>query len=396
MIEGELAPDFTLRDHTGRHWSLSTMLSDGPVVLFFFPKASSPICTKQACHFRDLNHEFAAVGAQRVGISTDTVDKQAHFAEQRSFDYPLLADPTGVVSEQFGVRRGRLGKLGRSVETRHSGRHGQHLRRRGLLARLLPVRRTTFVIDTDRTVLKVIANELRASVHADEALQLLRNRRAPHSAPLVPDKRRQPERKASQPEPGEGRRPQISIIEGDLLAQAGDLVIGTSDTFDTVVPDVAGRNRALDAELMAARHSVIHRGVVADDGKTVRYPLGTVAAVDSTSRRLFFVAYASTNVHGETFGTADGLWASLNSLWGEIARRRNGGVVSIPVVGSGMATEAGVISDQEAIRVIVLSVMFASRSSHVCDELRIVVPPERHNRIDWLEVQSFLTSFDPA
>ena len=176
MIAGDQAPDFTLYDHTGRPRTLSALLSDGPVVLFFFPIASSPICTAQACHFRDLSSEFATVGAQRVGISTDTVDKQAHFAQQRSFDYPLLSDADGVVSELFGARRGRLAKLRKSVVASGAARRGgQHTRRRGLLARLLPVRRTTFVIDTDRTVLKVVSSELRASVHADETLLFLRN-----------------------------------------------------------------------------------------------------------------------------------------------------------------------------------------------------------------------------
>jgi peroxiredoxin Q/BCP len=176
MIAGEKAPDFTLYDHTGRPRTLSTLLSDGPVVLFFFPLASSPICTAQACHFRNLSDEFARLGAQRVGISTDTVDKQAHFAQQRSFDYPLLSDADGVVSELFGVHRGRLVKLSRSVGAREATRRGRHTRRRGLLARLLPVRRTTFVIDTDRTILKVVASEVRASVHADQALWFLKNR----------------------------------------------------------------------------------------------------------------------------------------------------------------------------------------------------------------------------
>jgi thioredoxin-dependent peroxiredoxin len=183
MIAGDKAPDFTLLDHTGRPRTLSALLSDGPVVLFFFPIASSPICTAQACHFRDLSSEFAAVGARRVGISTDTVDKQAHFAQQRSFDYPLLSDADGVVSELFGVRRGRLAKLRKSVVAREAARRNRHSRRRGLLARLLPVRRTTFVIDTDRTVLKVVSSELRASVHADQTLWFLQN--VPHSPPHV-------------------------------------------------------------------------------------------------------------------------------------------------------------------------------------------------------------------
>jgi thioredoxin-dependent peroxiredoxin len=183
MIAGEKAPDFTLYDHTGRPRTLSALLSHGPVVLFFFPLASSPICTVQACHFRDLSDEFARVGAQRVGISTDTVDKQAHFAQQRSFDYPLLSDADGVVSELFGVRRGRLAKLRRSVVSREAGRRGRHTRRHGLLARLLPVRRTTFVIGTDRTILKVVSSEVRASVHADQTLWFLENHKVPHSSP---------------------------------------------------------------------------------------------------------------------------------------------------------------------------------------------------------------------
>ena len=116
------------------------------------------------------------MGAQRVGISTDTVDRQARFSKQRSFDYPLLSDSDGVVSELFGVRRGRLAKLRDSVAAPKPARRGRHTRRRGLLGRLMPVRRATFVIDTDRTVLKVVSNELRAWAHADQALSFLRNR----------------------------------------------------------------------------------------------------------------------------------------------------------------------------------------------------------------------------
>jgi peroxiredoxin Q/BCP len=183
MIAGERAPDFTLFDHTGRPRTLSALLCDGPVVLFFFPIASSPICTAQACHFRDLSDEFARVRAQRVGISTNTVDKQAHFARQRSFDYPLLSDEDDVVSELFGVRRGRLAQLRGSVVAREPARRNRHTRRRGLLARIFPVRRTTFVIDTDRTILKVVSSEVRASVHADQALWFLTNREVPHSSP---------------------------------------------------------------------------------------------------------------------------------------------------------------------------------------------------------------------
>ncbi|KAA0024003.1 peroxiredoxin [Antrihabitans cavernicola] len=180
MRDGQRAPDFRLRDHTGHMRTLYEFLSDGPVVLFFYPIASSPICTAQACHFRDLGNEFAAVGAQRIGISTDNVDRQAHFAKQRSFDFPLLSDDGGRVAEQFGVKRGVLSKLSRSFGDDGRTRHGQHVRHRErrsgrFIGKFLPVRRTTFVIDRDGTVLKVVSNELRANTHANQALWFLQN-----------------------------------------------------------------------------------------------------------------------------------------------------------------------------------------------------------------------------
>lgn len=151
MKTGDTVADFELPDQTGTPRKLSDLLADGPVVLFFYPAAMTPGCTREACHFRDVAGEFAAVGAQRVGISTDAVDKQAKFADTHGFDYPLLSDSEGRVASQFGVKRGLLGKLS-------------------------PVKRTTFVIDTDRTVLEVIGSEFNFNSHADKALAALRAR----------------------------------------------------------------------------------------------------------------------------------------------------------------------------------------------------------------------------
>ncbi|MGB3476383.1 MAG: peroxiredoxin [Mycobacterium sp.] len=151
MKTGDTVADFELPDQTGAPRKLSGLLANGPVVLFFYPAAMTPGCTKEACHFRDLAGEFATVGATRVGISADAVDKQAKFADQQGFDYPLLSDTAGTVATQFGVKRGMLG-------------------------RLIPVKRTTFVIDTDRTVLDVIASEFSMDTHADKALEVLRAR----------------------------------------------------------------------------------------------------------------------------------------------------------------------------------------------------------------------------
>ena len=151
MQVGDQVPDFELPDQTGTPRKLSALLAGGPVVLFFYPAAMTSGCTRESCHFRDLKSEFEAVGAQRVGISADTVEKQAQFADKHTFDYPLLSDPDRKVAEIFGVKR--------SIS-------------------LLKVKRHTFVIDTDRTVLAVIKSEVNMNTHADRALEVLRARSA--------------------------------------------------------------------------------------------------------------------------------------------------------------------------------------------------------------------------
>lgn len=144
-----MVPDFELEDDTGTARRLSELVADGPIVLFFYPAAMSPGCTVESCHFRDLTTELAAVGAKPVGISGDTVDKQRRFSDKHGFGYPLLSDPDRKVADMFGVRRG---------------------------ISLAPIKRKTFVIDRDRSVLGVIASEVRMGVHADRALELLRAR----------------------------------------------------------------------------------------------------------------------------------------------------------------------------------------------------------------------------
>lgn len=152
MRAGDRVDDFELPDETGRLRRLSEFLTDGPVVLFFYPAALTRGCTAESCHFRDLATEFADVGAQRVGISRDPVDRQMQFAERHGFDFPLLSDSDGAVASRFGVRR-------------------------SLPIRSMVTRRMTFVIDQDRRILDVIHNEVNMNAHADRALRTLRERR---------------------------------------------------------------------------------------------------------------------------------------------------------------------------------------------------------------------------
>ncbi|MEV6773051.1 peroxiredoxin [Nocardia sp. NPDC051030] len=151
MKPGQLAPNFELPDQSGTTRSLDSLLAEGPVVLFFYPAANTPVCTAEACHFRDLAGEFKALGASCVGISADSVDVQSGFAEKQGLGYPILSDAGAKVAAEFGVKRGLLGAIA-------------------------PVKRTTFVIDKDRKIAKVISSEIRANVHADEALEFLRQR----------------------------------------------------------------------------------------------------------------------------------------------------------------------------------------------------------------------------
>lgn len=148
MKQGDLAPDFSLVDQAGTTRTLSEFLTNGPVVLFFYPAAMTAGCTKEACSFRDSGAEFANLGAQRVGISMDSVERQQEFSSQHSFDYPLLSDPNGEVASRYGVKRA----LG-----------------------FLKVRRTTFVINTDRTVRAIINSEINMNAHVDQALAALRS-----------------------------------------------------------------------------------------------------------------------------------------------------------------------------------------------------------------------------
>lgn len=150
MDVGDTVPDLDLTLDDGRSVRLSELLADGPVVLFFYPKAFTPGCTAESCHFRDLQAEFDEVGAQRIGISRDDVDTQSRFRDEYDLDYPLAADPDGEIAKVFGAKR--VGPL--------------------------PSRRQTFVIGADRTLLATIGSETDMRVHADEALATLRKRAA--------------------------------------------------------------------------------------------------------------------------------------------------------------------------------------------------------------------------
>lgn len=151
MKRGDRVPEFELPDQTGTVRSLSSLLADGPIVLFFYPAAMTPGCTVQACGMRDAAAELAASDAIVLGVSRDPVAKLARFAERDHLDFDLLSDPDHEVASRYGAW-GPKKFMGRSYD--------------GIL-------RTTFLIDREGRLRHVIA-KVKTRNHHDEVLALLR------------------------------------------------------------------------------------------------------------------------------------------------------------------------------------------------------------------------------
>lgn len=99
---GEIPAEFALQDDAGNTVSWGS-LRGRRVVIFVYPRASTPGCTTEACDFRDLSAAFAAKGVAVFGLSADTVKRQASFREKQGLTMPLLADPEKVVLGPWGV-----------------------------------------------------------------------------------------------------------------------------------------------------------------------------------------------------------------------------------------------------------------------------------------------------
>lgn len=104
MLEiGDAAPDFTLNDPQGHAVSLSELLGDGPVVLYFYPMDFTPTCTKQACMVRDVHADLREAGVQVVGVNTSAEKTHGKFASSFKLPFTLLSDPGRKVARQYGA-----------------------------------------------------------------------------------------------------------------------------------------------------------------------------------------------------------------------------------------------------------------------------------------------------
>jgi len=142
---GDAAPDFSLPSQRGGVVRLSDLLGAGGVVLYFYPKDNTPGCTAEARAFRESYETFRKMGADVIGVSSDTVDAHVDFAARCDLPFTLLSDPGGKVRRLYGVPS----TLG-----------------------LLPGR-VTYVIDARGVVRHIFNSQFNATKHVEEAIRAL-------------------------------------------------------------------------------------------------------------------------------------------------------------------------------------------------------------------------------
>ncbi len=152
---GDHAPDFTLESKTGEKVSLSQFHGQKNVVLYFYPKDETMGCTREACGFRDRYEAFTDLGAEVVGVSSDSPESHRRFAEHHRLPFTLLSDPGKVVRKLYGVPS----NMG-----------------------FLPGR-VTYVIDKRGVVRHIFNSQMHPEEHVTEALRIL----GTFEAPLVND-----------------------------------------------------------------------------------------------------------------------------------------------------------------------------------------------------------------
>jgi peroxiredoxin Q/BCP len=145
---GDQAPTFDLAASGGQRIRLEDYRGKKNVVLYFYPRDFTPVCTKEACGFRDAYEDLVAADTEVIGVSVDGDGSHGKFAEKFGLPFPLLSDPSRELATKYGCN--------------------------GLLRRLIGgVNRVTFVIDKSGRVAAILKSELSASHHVDGVRQAI-------------------------------------------------------------------------------------------------------------------------------------------------------------------------------------------------------------------------------
>jgi peroxiredoxin Q/BCP len=145
LAVGEKAPDFNGLDQNGNLLSLAQLLEQNRLVLYFYPRDFTRVCTTQVCLFRDFAAELREVSASVAGVSTDPSETHKKFANQYKVSFPLLADPDGEISRSYEADRWLLNLS----------------------------KRITYVIDRNRTILGAFHHEFSAEKHLEDVKRTL-------------------------------------------------------------------------------------------------------------------------------------------------------------------------------------------------------------------------------
>ena len=144
---GDVIPHFTAIDTNEEKFDTLEYIGKKPLVIYFYPKNNTPGCTAQACGFRDQYQDFTDLGAEVIGISSDTVDSHNTFAKQYKLPFILLSDTDKKIRKLFGVPSGLLG--------------------------VLPGR-VTYIVDKQGKVVLVFDDSINATKHIVEALEAIK------------------------------------------------------------------------------------------------------------------------------------------------------------------------------------------------------------------------------
>lgn len=143
---GDKVPNFTAIDTNGKLFNSQEIIGEKPVVIYFYPKDNTSVCTEQACSFRDKYEDFKTLGAEVIGISSDSLKSHVGFASKYKLPFILLSDSDKKIRKLFGVANDLLG--------------------------LIPGR-VTYVADKTGTIIMVF-NSMSGKIHIDKALQILK------------------------------------------------------------------------------------------------------------------------------------------------------------------------------------------------------------------------------
>jgi peroxiredoxin Q/BCP len=108
---GDAIPDFIAKDTNGNDFDSKSLVGQKPLVLYFYPKDNTPGCTAQACSFRDQYEDFRDLGAEVIGISSDSITSHQKFTQQYKLPFTLLSDQDKKIRNLFGVTTGMFGLM---------------------------------------------------------------------------------------------------------------------------------------------------------------------------------------------------------------------------------------------------------------------------------------------